>query len=158
MRRALAAYGAGPVALVVVPLCLVITGYVLVRLQGNHQFRRIGVWFLAAILLNDAFLFPLYTALDRAWQHLASHGPRGVPLVNFVRVPAAFSLLLFLVFLPSIWGQGQDAYFAASGLGAGRYVQHWLLVTLVMFAASAILYVGRVWWVGRASRVAGRGR
>jgi hypothetical protein len=153
VRRALAAYGAGPVELVAVPLCLVITAYVvLTRFHGIQHTHRMAVWFIAAILLNDAFLFPLYTALDRGWQLLAAHGPRGVPLVNFVRVPTAFSLLLFLIFLPSIWGQGQDAYFAASGLGAGKYVQHWLLISAVMFATSAVLYVSRVLWVGRKGR------
>jgi len=92
-------------------------------------------------------------AQQTGWQHLsAPAGPAGPvtepvagpPLLNYVRIPLAFSLLLLLVFSPLILGLSQPRYHRASGLSTGPYLWRWLAVTGVMFAISAVSYAWRL--------------
>ena len=62
------------------------------------------------------------------------------PLLNFVRIPVIFSLLLLLTFFPMILGLSAPELHRASGLGTGPYVWRWLGVTGAMFAISAVTY------------------
>jgi hypothetical protein len=55
-------------------------------------------------------------------------------------MPAAFSLLLLLVWFPLILGLSSDRYRRASGLSASPYLWRWLAVTGTAFAASAVWY------------------
>jgi hypothetical protein len=68
----------------------------------------------------------------------------GPPLLNYVRIPVAFSLLLLMVFFPLILGLSQPQYHRASGLSTGPYLWRWLAITGVMFAISAITYAWRL--------------
>jgi hypothetical protein len=70
----------------------------------------------------------------------ARSGPAGPPVINYVRVPAAFSLLLLLVWFPLILGLSARTYHRASGLVTSPYLGRWLAVTGVLFAASAASY------------------
>jgi hypothetical protein len=65
------------------------------------------------------------------------------PLLNYVRIPVIFSLLLLMTFFPVILGLSERELHRASGLGTGPYLWRWLGVTGVMFAASAICYALR---------------
>ena len=67
-------------------------------------------------------------------------GPVGPPVINYVRVPAAFSMLLLLVWFPLILGLSARTYHRASGLVTSPYLGRWLAVTGVLFAASAASY------------------
>ena len=67
-------------------------------------------------------------------------GPAGPPVINYIRVPAAFSLLLLLVWFPLILGLSARTYHRASGLVTSPYLGRWLAVTGVLFAASAASY------------------
>ena len=67
----------------------------------------------------------------------------GPPAINYVRIPAAFSLLLLLVFFPLILGLSEPEYHRASGLTTQPYLWRWLAVTGVLFAGSAVLYALR---------------
>ena len=67
-------------------------------------------------------------------------GLSGPPAINYVRVPAAFSLLLLLVWFPLILGLSARTYHRASGLLTSPYLGRWLAVTGVLFAASAASY------------------
>ena len=69
-------------------------------------------------------------------------GPRP-PVLNYVRIPVMFSLLLLMAFFPLILGLSQGFYHTASGLGSQPYLWRWLGVTGVMFAISAIAYAWR---------------
>jgi hypothetical protein len=68
----------------------------------------------------------------------------GPPLLNYVRIPVAFSLLVLMVFFPLILGLAQPGYHRASGLGTGPYLWRWLAITGVMFAISTITYAWRL--------------
>jgi hypothetical protein len=70
----------------------------------------------------------------------AHASPAGPPVINYVRVPAAFSLLLLLVWFPLILGLSARTYHRASGLVTSPYLARWLVVTGVLFAASAVSY------------------
>jgi hypothetical protein len=92
-------------------------------------------------------------AQEIGWDHLsgpaAPAGPvtesvAGPPLLNYVRIPVAFSLLLLMVFFPLILGLSQPGYHRASGLSTGPYLWRWLAITGVMFATSALTYAWRL--------------
>jgi hypothetical protein len=67
----------------------------------------------------------------------------GPPVINYVRIPVAFSLLLLLTFFPLILGLSEPEYHRASGLTTQPYLWRWLAVTGVLFAGSAVLYALR---------------
>jgi len=90
---------------------------------------------------------------ETGWDHLSAPAVparpvtepvAGPPLLNYVRIPVAFSLLLMMVFFPLILGPSQPEYHRASGLSTGPYLWRWLAITGVMFAISAITYAWRL--------------
>jgi hypothetical protein len=80
-------------------------------------------------------------------------GRMAPPVVNYLRIPAAFSLLVLLVWFPLILGLSAGTYHRASGLSASPYLGRWLAVTGVLFAGSAACYAAAL---RRAGRRAGR--
>ena len=64
-------------------------------------------------------------------------------MINYVRIPVAFSLLLLLAFFPLILGLSEPEYHRASGLTTQPYLWRWLAVTGVLFAGSAVIYALR---------------
>jgi hypothetical protein len=98
----------------------------------------VAIWLVAAAVLHDLLLVPLYSGLDRL-ARLALRGAR----VNYVRVPAGLSLLLLCVFWGTIGGKGEGAYHAVSGRSFDGYGPRWLLVTTALFGASGVTYLAR---------------
>jgi hypothetical protein len=66
--------------------------------------------------------------------------PAWPPLLNYVRIPVIFSLLLLMTFFPMILGLSEPELHRASGLTTGPYLWRWLGVSGVMFAISAAAY------------------
>jgi hypothetical protein len=94
-------------------------------------------------------LAPLYVLLDRSGRRRSGFPPWW----NHVRVPAALSLLLLLVWFPEITRRSRS-YPVLTGLDASGYLGRWLIVSGVLFALSALaLGAGRL----RAARRRGRG-
>ncbi|MCO1660571.1 hypothetical protein [Pseudonocardia humida] len=123
-------------------LCLAVAGYAATIVLDDPGLPRMLVWFLAAVVLHDGGLVPLYSGADRALLALA---PRTrVPLVNHVRVPALGAGLTLLLFLPGIIGQGGDAHLGATGLDQQPYLGRWLLLVAAMAAVSAAVYAVRL--------------
>jgi hypothetical protein len=162
-------YGAHPLHLITLLASFALVGYV-ISVMGPDQlwnskvwWQSILVWFLAAIVLHDLVLFPFYALTNRSltagWQavrgRLPGPGPRLSP-VNYVRIPAMASGLLFAMFLPGIIRQGKGAYLRATGLTQAPFLDRWLLITAVLFGSSAVAYAARSAWVGRAERDARR--
>lgn len=81
--------------------------------------------------------------------------PAWPPLLNYVRIPVIFSLLLLLTFFPMILGLSERELHRASGLGTGPYLWRWLGITGSMFAISAGCFALRT---RRSGRRAGRTR
>jgi hypothetical protein len=134
MRRL---YGASPLHLLAHLALLPLSAWALVEVLGGRSGARIAVWLVAAVVLHDLVLLPLYSGADRAAQSVL----RGA--VNYVRIPAALSLLMLGVFWGTIAGAGERAYRATSGLTFDGYASRWLLVTAALFAASGVLYLVR---------------
>lgn len=136
------AYGAAPWHLLLLLGCFAVTGWIVLRLAGEPSAGRMLVWFVGAAIAHDLVLFPAYAAVDRVLR--AGWGRVGRPSVrNHVRVPALGAGLLLLVYLPGILGLGDGTYVAATGLAPRTMVGRWLVVSGVLFAASALLYAAR---------------
>jgi hypothetical protein len=150
-------YGASPLHLLAMLAAFALAGYALRAVITAHQWRGFAVWFIVAIIGHDLLLFPLYSLADLSVRRLLpgwasrdkgkAADPGGVadgrpliPVINYIRVPAGFALLLLLVWFPLILGLSAATYQRASGLGTGSYLWRWLAVTGVMFALSAASY------------------
>ena len=125
-----------PLQLLLLVCSFALAGYAGVRLLAGDWFG-VAVWFVGAALLHDLVLLPLYAAADRALVKTAGRH------VMYVRVPAAFSLLLLLVWFPLISGQVADRYSRVTGLSADGFLARWLLVTAALFGGSAVVLVVR---------------
>ncbi|MEV7443046.1 hypothetical protein AB0O22_18175 [Streptomyces sp. NPDC091204] len=148
-------YGASPLHLLLVLASFALAVYAGLRLLKGDALG-VAVWFVGAALLHDLVLLPLYSVTDRAVQAAFDRGgpsARPVPRasVNYVRVPAFVAGLLLLVWWPLILHQ-VGHYTAATALPADGFLARWLLITAVLFAASAATLVIRTWRASRAAR------
>jgi hypothetical protein len=139
----------------------VVAGYAAFRLLAGNL-TGISAWFIGSAVVHDLALFPLYAGLDAALVMLLRRHPKlatvaGVWWLNYLRVPAAVSGLLLLVWSPLILRVSETAYHAASGLSAQPFLSRWVGVTVVLFAISAVILVVRVAMVGNG-RVRGARR
>ena len=153
-------YGAPLWHLLALLASFALAGYAVAAVAAAGQWRGFALWFGAAIVVHDLLLFPVYSGADRMLRQFlrrragsgrssrpagpgagkAGAAPAAPPVLNYVRVPAAFSLLLLLVWFPLILGLSSDRYQRASGLSASPYLWRWLAVTGTAFAASAVWY------------------
>jgi hypothetical protein len=145
-------YGSGPFHLLTMAAGFALFGYILatvkpVTLWNPHSWwQSIAVWFAAAVIAHDLLLFPVYALGDRIisirrGRRLVSRP--GLPARNYFRIPALGSGLTLLVFLPGIIEQGASTYGAATGQTQQPFLGRWLLLSAVMFSASAVAYLVR---------------
>ncbi|MFH9384000.1 hypothetical protein ACH4KC_26460, partial [Streptomyces griseoaurantiacus] len=93
-----------PLQLLLLACSFALAGYAGTRLLAGDWFG-IVLWFVGAALLHDLVLVPLYGGLDRA--AVRAFGTLGRrEWAGYVRVPAALSGLLLLVWFPLIGGRG----------------------------------------------------
>jgi len=153
-------YGAPLRHLLALLASFALAGYATAAVAAAGQWRGFALWFGAAIVAHDLLLFPVYSFADRMLRQslrrragggrsprpagpgagAASAAPAAPPVLNYLRVPAVFSLLLLLVWFPLILGLSSDRYQRASGLSASPYLWRWLAVTGTAFAVSAVWY------------------
>ena len=164
MRSAFARlYGSHPLHLLTMIAGFALLGYVIavirpVTLWNPHVWwQSIVVWFAAAIVAHDLVLFPIYAFVDRLLScRRARLSPvraeAGVPVLNYLRVPALGAGLTLLVFLPGIVKQGAATYRAATGQTQDPFLGRWLLLTAAMFAVSAGIYAVRLAMARRRAR------
>jgi hypothetical protein len=132
--------------LALLPLC----AWALVEVfsvSSSKASMGIAIWLVAAAIVHDFLLVPLYSGADR----VAQRGLPG-PTVNYVRVPAGLSLLLLGVFWSTITGAGEGTYHAVSGRSFDGYATRWLFATAALFAGSAVIYLVRRRSAGRDRR------
>ena len=156
MRRQLRWYGASPLHLLALLACFGLAGYAAARLVSSHPVAVV-VWFLGAVIGHDLLLMPLYSLADRSAMAAVRHRePRlpATPWINYLRVPAALSGLLLLVWFPLIL-RLQSPYHASTTLSADPYVWHWLAVTGALFLLSAVAFALRLRRQSRTVRAAG---
>ncbi|WP_406259276.1 hypothetical protein [Streptomyces nigra] len=130
-----------PLQLLLLACSFALTAYAGMRLLEEDPFA-VALWFVGAAVLHDLVLVPLYGAADRALVRGTDRsGHRG--LTMYVRVPAALSLLLLLVWFPLITGRVADRYARATGLSPDGFLARWLLITAALCAGSAAVYALR---------------
>jgi len=145
MKRLLGWYGAGPLHLLSLLACFALAGYAAARLVPSRPLG-VAVWFLGAVIGHDLLLMPLYSLADRSAVAVLRHRAAGLPAVawvNYVRVPAALSGLLLLVWFPLIF-RLTAVYHASTTLSPDPYVWHWLAVTGALFLLSAVALAVRL--------------
>lgn len=136
MSRFRRRYGASPLHALAHLAAFALAGFALLQLVDVRAAGNVLAWLVGAVLLHDFVLLPFYSALDRAAQAAGT-------AVNYVRVPAGLSALLLLVFFPLIMGRSTGRLEQVSGAPAADYLARWLLITGVLFAGSAALYLAR---------------
>jgi hypothetical protein len=145
MKRLLGWYGAGPLHLLSLLACFALAGYAAAQLVPSRPLG-VAVWFLGAVIGHDLLLVPLYSLADRSAGAVFRHRAPGLPAVawvNYVRVPAALSGLLLLIWFPLIF-RLTAVYHASTTLSADPYVWHWLAVTGALFLLSAVAFAIRL--------------
>ena len=131
-----------PFQLLLLAASFALAAYAGVRLLADDWFG-VTLWFVGAALLHDLVLLPLYALADRAvLRGLGAARHRDLAL--YVRVPAALSCLLLLVWFPLISGMTARRYRPATGLSPDGFLAHWLLITAVLFGTSALLLAVRL--------------
>ena len=153
-------YGSNPLHLLAHLGVFFIAGWAISQILGAGFAINWIAWFLGAALLHDLVLLPLYSALDRGLQigvgrsgsaAIVGVGPeddardwiRPSPL-NYLRVPAAVSGILLLVYFPVILGYASKNYRHDTGHALAGYTRNWLLICAGLFLISALLYAVRV--------------
>lgn len=129
-------YGAGALHLLAYLASFALAGAAAWSLLHDRTVAVV-IWFVAAAVLHDLLFLPLYALADRGLV-------RGLPrrAVNHVRIPAAVSLLLLVVYFPEI-ARLSDVYTATTGLSSDHYFVRWLTVSGVAFLLSAIHFAAR---------------
>jgi hypothetical protein len=138
-------YGASPLHLLVLIASFALAGYAAWLLIGVRPVGAI-VWFAGAAVAHDLVLLPLYAIADGGLARLSRTrvGARPpAPWLNYIRFPAAISMLLLLVFLPSI-ARLSDVYPGTTGLSTTGFFARWLAVTGVLFLIAAVAYAIRL--------------
>jgi hypothetical protein len=159
-------YGAHPLHLLALLAAFALAGYAVRAVVAAGHWPGFVIWFVVAIVGHDLLLLPLYTLADQSVRRLLPHraaaastrpaGPGGAsapanpavpqfpPVINYLRIPAGFSVLLLVVWFPLILGLSAASYQGASGLTTRPYLWRWLAVTGVMFTMSAVCYALRM--------------
>lgn len=145
-------YGARPLHLLALLACFALAGYAASAIVFAGLWLGVLVWLVGSAIAHDLLLFPLYAIADRSL-HVRRDGrerarPR-VPWVNQVRVPAAISGLLLLIWFPLIFGLPGAEYTRSVGQSTAPYLGNWLLATGALFGLSAVIYALRL---ARAAR------
>lgn len=138
-------YGANPLHLLVFVATMAVTGFAMLKLLFRNPFGVI-VWFGVAIVAHDLLLLPLYSLANRSLSAVLHRRPLRLPArtwLNHVRIPVALSGLLLLTFFPLIAGIPKN-FVQISGGPLPPFLGHWLLITAVLFATSAIALAVRV--------------
>jgi hypothetical protein len=131
-------YGAGPLHLLTMLACFALAGFAVVELLPNN-FIGIPVWLVGAVIGHDLILMPLYTLADGSALAVLRHRPPqlpAVPWINYLRVPAALSGMLLLIWFPLIF-RLPTGFPDATTLSLDPYLWHWLAVTGALFLLSA---------------------
>ena len=138
-------YGANPLHLLVMLGCIMLYGYAAGRLL---LVKPVGVliWFAGAVVGHDLILFPLYVLADKSVRSVFRHRPPKlptVPWINYLRVPAALSGMLLLIWFPLIF-RIPSHFPRTTDLSLNPYLGNWLAVTGVLFLLSAAAFALRL--------------
>ena len=158
MRRFFRWYGGSPLHLLTMLGCFALAGYAAAKLLPRNPVG-IPVWHAGAVIGHDLIQMPLYTHADRSAREVFRHrrpSLPAVPWINHLRVPAALSGMLLLIWFPLIF-RLPARFPATTTLPLAPYLWHWLAVTGALFLLSAVALAWRI-RAGHRGRRKGRGR
>jgi hypothetical protein len=159
MRRFSTLYGSSPAHLALALAALAVAAYAALRAFEKGPPLAQAQWFVGAIVSHDLILLPLYSlvllGLVLAVGGRAARGDEPLSrarllVLNHVRVPAAISLLLLLVFFPLVLRLSEGGYRGVSGLSTEPFLGRWVLLTVALFAASGAVLALRLARGGRS--------
>jgi hypothetical protein len=127
-------YGASPLQLVALVASLALSAYAASKLLAGGHVINVVAWFGLALVGHDLVLLPLYSTLYVIAGRIPSR--HATNAINFLRVPAAISGLLLLVYFPSILGLNRANYRADTSLNGDVYLSRWLLISAALFLAA----------------------
>ena len=113
LRRFSVLYGSSPAHLLLALSAFVVSGWAVLQAFGRGPPLSLAKWFVGSILAHDLVLLPLYSLAligllrvvgGRGAQDRAGPSPRRLLVLNHLRVPAALSLLMLLLFFPVLLG------------------------------------------------------
>lgn len=140
-------YGSTPLHLAASAASFAVVGWALVQVfDGLHPIDLV-LWLIACVLAHDVVLLPLYTLMGTiAYRGLRVEGgaPCRVAALNHLRIPAALSGVLLLIWAPLILGLSERRFRASTGLSTDVYLGRWLLITGAAFMLSAVAFAVRV--------------
>lgn len=116
------------------------------------------IWLVAGAILHDVVLLPLYSLADFVSRlAMSDHPLRRIRAANHVRFPAAISLVVFLVYSPTILNRNPGTFERLSGRPqATDPLEAWLWITLGLFAVSGAALAIRLLLDGRQQRAPSR--
>lgn len=138
-------YGASPLHLLTMLASFALAGYACAGLLSRNALGVL-IWFAGAVIGHDLLLMPLYTLADKSASAVLRHrlpSREAVPWINYLRVPAALSGMLLLIWFPLIL-RLPARYTATTTLPLDPYLWHWLAVTGALFLLSAITFALRL--------------
>lgn len=147
MRRFSGLYGSSPAHLLLGLAALVVSAWAVVQAFGQGPPLSLTKWFVGSILAHDLVLLPLYSLAlivllrvfgGRGAGDRAGPSRRRLLVLNHLRVPAALSLLMLLLFFPFILGVAEGGYRGVSGLSTEPYLPRWLLLSGALFVLSGL--------------------
>jgi hypothetical protein len=143
-------YGASTVHLFVHLLALAVAVYAVSEVLQPRYSRGLNflVWLVGGAIVHDLVLVPAYSLLDRAARALPA------TVLNHIRFPAAISGAMLLVYWPLILVRADGNHVRATGQHVEGFATRWLMVTVGLFLASALVYAARAAGRGRAARPA----
>lgn len=145
-------YGSHPGHLLTMAAGFALIGYLVVTAgpatlwkPQDSWWKSMTLWLAAATVFHDLVLFPIYSLADRVLGAPNNRRPPSrVSTRNHLRVPALGSGLILLSLSPDIIMQGAEKYFEGTGLTQEHFLGRWLMLTALMFGASALIYGTRL--------------
>jgi hypothetical protein len=104
------------------------------------------IWLVAGAILHDIVLLPLYSLVDLVSRlAMSDHPLRRIHAANHVRFPAAISLVVLLVYAPTILDRNPGNFERVSGRPqATDPLEAWLWITLGLFVVSGAVLAIRL--------------
>ncbi len=153
MRRFSTLYGSSPAHLLLGLATIAVSAWAVVQAFGQGPPLALTKWFVGSILAHDLVLLPLYSLLligllrvvgGRGAHDCAGPSPRRLLVLNHLRVPAALSLLMLLLFFPFILELAEGGYRGVSGLSTDPYLPRWLILSGALFLLSGLILAVRL--------------
>jgi hypothetical protein len=139
VKRIWRRYGEGPLHLLATLASIAIAGAAVYGWSQRHRdLEPVLEWFVAAILLHDLVLLPIYTLADRV-----TVGFLPTRAAVYFRVPALISGLVLAAVFPTVLGYGGHSTYNLTGIREHGYFVRWLALTGALFALSGLAYAVR---------------